>query len=176
MKFIFLLLAMLYLGGCVSQYSISEQQVTNYLNDKLAKQHQAKDSSALSMGFRSVTVTLGSKPGVMAVTAAAEIKVATPILPLRADLQAEFEAKPVYDKSSHSIFLRDLQLVQFKATPAKLQKLLGNVSPQLVDLARTLLENQPVYELNTHNSVQAKLAEMTRAIKVEPGKLVLEFE
>lgn len=177
MKYLLLLVATLYLGGCASQYSISEQQVEHYLNDKLAKPYQVKEgSSALSLGFSSVSVTLGAKPGVMAVTAAAEMKIATPIIPIKAELQAVFEAKPVYDHTSHSVFLKDLQLVQLTSTPAKLQRLLGGVTPQLMDMARTLLENQPVYVLNTHNSTQAKLAEITKDIKVERGELVLQFE
>ncbi|MCL1076419.1 DUF1439 domain-containing protein [Shewanella dokdonensis] len=177
MKYLLLLVAILYLAGCASQYSISEQQVEHYLNDKLAKQYQLKEgSSALSMGLRSMSVTLGDKPGVMAVTARAEVKLATPIIPLRAELQATFAAKPMYDRSSHSIFLKDLQLLQLTSTPAKLQQLLSGVTPQLVEMTRTLLENQPVYVLDSHNSTQAKLAKITQDIKVEKGKLVLQFE
>ncbi|MFQ6371968.1 DUF1439 domain-containing protein [Shewanella sp. YIC-542] len=177
MRFVTLFLAMLYLGGCANQYSISEQQIAHYLNDKIAKEYQMQQgTAALTLGLQNVSVKLGHQPGIMAVTAQARAKLLTPIMPLSATLQAEFTAKPVYDASSHGVFLKDLQLVQLSSRPAQLQRLLSGITPQLLQMTRTLLESQPVYVLDNRDNTQAKLAQITREIKVEKGRLLLLFQ
>lgn len=168
--------ALLLLSGCVSQYSISEGEMASYLNKEIGL--EVKDNSGplgARVSVNQIEVKLGHKADTMAITATSLAEVKTPLIPLRATLTTTFEAKPWYDKQAHGVYLRDLQLVDVSANPAELKRLLQDLAPELMRVVRSFLESQPVYVLDTQDSAQAKLAEMTERITVKPGKLVLEF-
>ena len=168
---------LLLLSGCAAHYSVTEQQLTDYLNKELKFDvQQGNDIFGTKLKLNHVTVTLGQRPGTMSVTADSSIVINTPLLPLRASLTAEFDAKPWYDKTSQGIYLKDLQLTKIKSTPEDIEKAINQVSPELMRYIRTYLESQPVYILNTDHTDQALLARFTDQIRVDPGKLVLVFK
>ena len=69
-----------------------------------------------------------------------------------------------------------MQIEDVLLTPEKLQLLIGPVERQMANQAKDLLQDQPIYVLDTDKPKEAKIAEMTQSIKVEPGKLTLLFK
>lgn len=168
---------LLLLTGCASQYSISEKQLSNYLNDAIHfDTKQGNTLFGIEMRVNDVAVKLGHKPDIMAITASSTVKVRNPLMPLTAKLTTQFEAKPWYDANTHSVYLRQLRLVEVASTPKDIEKAIAPIAPQLMGFLTHFLETQPVYVLDTQQSNQALIAEMTKRIEVTPGKLKLIFK
>jgi len=179
MKFIKIALSslLLVLTGCVSQYSITATELEGYLSDEMHFEiKQGNQIFGIELKVNNIEVTLGEKPDTMAVAASTRIQVRNPFLPISADLTAKFEAQPWYDASNHSVYLRKLILVKVESQPKDIEKAIGSIAPQLMGFLTQFLETQPVYVLDTQESNQAFIAEMTKRIEVQPGKLVLVFD
>lgn len=167
----------LLLTGCVSQYSISEAELENYLSDEIHFEiKEGNQFFGVEMRINNIDVTLGHKADTMSVSAISIIKVRNPLMPFKAELNTTFEAKPWYDATDHSVYLRDLTLVDIQSSPKDLDKAIKQFSPQLMRFLTQFLETQPVYVLDTDESNQALIAEMTKRIEVKPGKLKLIFD
>ncbi|BAJ03992.1 DUF1439 domain-containing protein [Shewanella violacea] len=168
---------LLFLTGCVSQYSITESELEDYLSDEI--HFEIKEGNQLfgiDVRIQNIDVKLGQKVDIMMVSATSVIKIRNPLMPIRAELKTTFEAKPWYDASNHSVYLRELKLVEVKSSPKDFDKAIQQFSPQLMGFLTQFLENQPVYVLDTNDSNQALIAEMTKRIQVQPGKLQLIFD
>ncbi|MCH1926751.1 DUF1439 domain-containing protein [Shewanella sp. C32] len=176
-KRLLLLPLLLWLGGCASQYSISEQQVQQYLNDKVVKQFTLDSGRMLvESGVQSLEVSLGEQPERISVKATAALKIKSPVFPLSATMVAKFSAKPRYEPSNHGLYLDDMQLEDVQLTPEKLQTLINPVARDFANQAKGLLQLQPIYVLDDSKATEAKIASMTKSIKVEPGQLILMFK
>lgn len=167
----------LLLSACVSQYSISEREMEQYLNKEIHfEAKQGNGPIGAEIRLNDIDVTLGAKPDTMAVSASTRVTLRTPIFPLSASLKANFEAKPWYDKTNHSVYLRELQLVSVESEPKDIERALSSITPQVMSFITRFLETQPVYVLDTKDSNQALMAKMTERIEVKPGKLILNFK
>lgn len=164
------------LGGCVSQYSISEHEMEQYLRKEIHFEiKQGNKLVGAEVRINDISVRLGAKPDTMSVSAATQVSIKNPIFPLSAKLTTTFEAKPWYNSATHSVYLRQLELVKVESTPKDIEKAISSATPQVMGYLRQFLENQPVYVLDTKDSNQALMAKMTESIQVAPGKLVLKF-
>ncbi|ARD24184.1 hypothetical protein SJ2017_3955 [Shewanella japonica] len=167
---------MLLLTGCASQYSISESEVEDYLNNEMHYEvSQGNQVFGLQLKLNDMEVELGHKPNTISVTAITKMAVKNPFKSIAADMETTFEAEPWYDVETKSIFLKKLDLVSVKSEPANIEQMLKPITPQLMMFLRTFLESQPVYVLDTKDSNQALMASMTKAIEVERGKIVIKF-
>ncbi|MCG9695341.1 DUF1439 domain-containing protein [Shewanella sp. Isolate11] len=173
---LFMFVSVLLLTGCVSQYSISEKQLAEYLNDEMHFEvKQGNRLFGIELKVNDVDVILGQKPNTMAILAHSHIKVRNPLMPIDAKLTTQFEAQPWYDSENHSVYLRQLSLTKVESTPKDIEKAIKPVAPQIMAFLTHFLETQPVYVLNTKESNQALIAEMTKRIEVVPGELKLIF-
>ncbi|WP_371998378.1 MULTISPECIES: DUF1439 domain-containing protein [unclassified Shewanella] len=171
-----LICCMLLLTGCASQYSITESEVEDYLNNEMHYEvSQGNQIFGLQLKLNDMEVELGHKPNTISVTALTEMGVKNPFKSISADMEITFEAEPWYDVESKSIFLKKLDLVSVKSEPADIEQMLKPITPQLMIFLRTFLESQPVYVLDTNDSNQALMASMTKAIEVQKGKIVIKF-
>ncbi|ABV85552.1 DUF1439 domain-containing protein [Shewanella pealeana] len=169
--------ALLLLTGCVSQYSITEKELETYLNDEMHFEvKQGNKIFGVELHVNDIKVTLGEKPDTMAVSAVTIVNVRNPLMPINANLVTEFEAEPWYDATDNSVHLRNLQLVKVESKPQDIEKAIGSIAPELMRFLTQFLETQPVYVLDTKESNQALIADITKRIEVKPGKLVLIFE
>ncbi|NRB25298.1 DUF1439 domain-containing protein [Shewanella sp.] len=167
----------LFLTGCVSQYSITESELEDYLADEI--HFEIKEGNQLfgiDMRINNIQVKLGHKTDIMAVSALSVIKVRNPLMPFKAELEVTFEAKPWYDATNHSVYLKELKLVEITSSPKDFDKAIQQFSPQLMRFLTQFLETQPVYVLDTNESSQALIAEMTKRIQVQAGKIQLIFD
>lgn len=165
------------LGGCVSQYSITEQEMEQYLSKEIHFEvKQGNQLVGIDVRINDISVKLGQKPDTMSVSASTKVSINNPIFPLNAKLTTTFEAKPWYDSATHSIYLRQLELVKVESTPKDIERAISSATPQVMGYLRQFLENQPVYVLDTQDSNQALMAKMAESLQVAPGKLVLKFK
>ena len=165
------------LGGCVSQYSITEQEMEQYLRKEIHFEvKQGNQLVGIDVRINDISVKLGQKPDTMSVSASTKVSINNPIFPLNAKLTTTFEAKPWYDSATHSIYLRQLELVKVESTPKDIERAMSSATPQVMGYLRQFLENQPVYVLDTQDSNQALMAKMAESLQVAPGKLVLKFK
>ncbi|WP_394390979.1 DUF1439 domain-containing protein [Shewanella woodyi] len=170
-------LTLLLLSGCVSQYSITEKELEGYLSDEI--HFEVKEGNQLfgiEMRINNIDVNLGHKVDTMSVTADSIVKVRNPLVPFKAKMKTTFEAEPWYDADSHSVYLKQLRLVSIESNPKDIEKAVKQVAPQMMGFLTHFLETQPVYILDTSESNQALIAEMTKRIEVKPGKLKLIFD
>ena len=165
------------LGGCASQYSITEQEMEQYLSKEIHFEvKQGNQLVGIDVRINDISVKLGQKPDTMSVSASTKVSINNPIFPLNAKLTTTFEAKPWYDSATHSIYLRQLELVKVESTPKDIERAMSSATPQVMGYLRQFLENQPVYVLDTQDSNQALMAKMAESLQVAPGKLVLKFK
>ena len=165
------------LGGCVSQYSITEQEMEQYLSKEIHFEvKQGNQLVGIDVRINDISVKLGQKPDTMSVSTSTKVSINNPIFPLNAKLTTTFEAKPWYDSATHSIYLRQLELVKVESTPKDIERAISSATPQVMGYLRQFLENQPVYVLDTQDSNQALMAKMAESLQVAPGKLVLKFK
>ncbi|GLP95991.1 DUF1439 domain-containing protein [Paraferrimonas sedimenticola] len=168
----------LLLGGCASQYSISESELENYIEDKVSFETESVRTPlfATETSLNDIKVTLGHKADTMKVAATSKIKISNPIFPLSASIHAEFEAQPYYDPSQKALYLRQLELVKLESEPRELNQALAQITPQAINFLRYFLENQAIYRLDTKQWDQATLAKMTKQVKVTPGYISFVFK
>ena len=165
------------LGGCASQYSITEREMEQYLSKEIHFEvKQGNQLVGIDVRINDISVKLGQKPDTMSVSASTKVSINNPIFPLNAKLTTTFEAKPWYDSATHSIYLRQLELVKVESTPKDIERAMSSATPQVMGYLRQFLENQPVYVLDTQDSNQALMAKMAESLQVAPGKLVLKFK
>lgn len=172
-----LFIGCLSLSGCVSQYSISEGELEQYLDDEVKFElNEGSGLFGIKMKLNDIQVSLGDKPNMMAVTAVTRVHLQNPLLPVATNLSTRFEAEPWYDAQSHSVYLRKLDLVDVSSSPKALGDAVKNLVPQLMTFLRYQLEQQPIYVLDIEDENQSKIAELVKEIKVLPGELVLKFK
>lgn len=165
------------LSGCVSHYSIFENDISHYLDKKLTFTiKQGNEFLGAELILNHVQIKLGQLPNKITIIGHSHIKITNPFVPFKASLLAEFSATPWYDKKNHSVYLKDLKLIKIESAPKNIAYAINDVSPQLVQHLRKYFENNPIYQLTTDDIRQALLAKITEQIKVEPGKLVLVFK
>ncbi|MFS1437004.1 DUF1439 domain-containing protein [Shewanella sp. 10N.286.48.A6] len=169
-------LLMLLLTGCATQYSISESEVEDYLNNEMHYEvSQGNQVFGLQLKLNDMEVELGHKPNTIAVTAQTRMAVKNPFKSIEADLVTTFEAELWYDVETKSIYLKKLDLVEVKSTPADIEKMLSSITPQLMMFLSTFLASQPVYVLDENDANQALMASITKEIEVQKGKIVIKF-
>ncbi|WP_298774465.1 DUF1439 domain-containing protein [uncultured Shewanella sp.] len=167
---------MLFLNACVSQYSVTESELTSYLSKEITyDKKQGNDLLGMEMRITDIQVKLGEKPDTMSVSATTHVTINNPLKPFDAKLYAKFEAKPWYDIEKHSVYLHQLKLVELKTDNKKIEKIIQPLSPQLMNYLTEFLSTQPVYVLDTNDTKQAIIAKMTKRIEVKPGKISLIF-
>lgn len=174
--FALLMLATMLLTGCASQYSISDREIEQYLNNQMHFEvKQGNQLIGIQLTLNDMQVSLGDKPDTMGLTASTVVKINNPLMPINAKLLTTFEAKPWYNKENKSIYLRGLDLVEMRTEPADIGQAASAFTPQLMTFLRGFLESQPVYTLDTTDSNQALMAKMTKEIQVQKGKLMVKF-
>lgn len=165
------------LTGCATNYSISQGELTDYLNKEMNYEvKQGNQFIGTKIKLNKVAVILGETPNTMKVITNSEVAITNPLLPLRATLNASFEAEPWYDNNNHSIYLKNLRLVDVQSTPKDIEKIVKDIGPQLMGFVSRFLETQPVYVLDKQDDNQALAAKLVDKIEVKPGKLVFVFK
>ncbi|QLB19049.1 DUF1439 domain-containing protein [Mannheimia granulomatis] len=160
---------------------ISEQEVNNYLATKLAEKVPLKDKVGIPQLFELDyhLHSLSSQIGRTEDKKVAISGVVDGILKARgkkydASITLNMDTTPYYDSQKGALFLKDIRLLNWSATPSKYQSELQMFLPVLVDGLNSFLSNNPVYTLDESKAQEAMVKKFGKAIVVENGSIKLE--
>ena len=156
-----------------SPLSISEQEINHYLHNHLAE--KVPGLFELDYNLHDLITRIGRTD-----EKKVEIQgIVDGILTAKgkkhnAQVKLNLDTKPYYDAEKGALFLQDVRLLSWSATPEKYQEKLAMFMPVLMDGLTEVLNNTPVYTLDETKSKEALVKKFGKAIIVEKGELRLE--
>ncbi len=156
---------------------ITEQQLTQYVNQKAKYQQQYGIPGLfdIDIHIKSMTVSLGKKKSNTAdVQSIGTYTLTLPNQPVvDGTINADFEAKPRYDMQNGAIYLDQFALSGYQITPANIQEQFAPLVSYLISGLQSKLKQEPAYVLNTQDKDQRWLKEHVTRFELLPGKLRL---
>ncbi|NKI74082.1 lipoprotein [Dickeya sp. CFBP 2040] len=173
------LLGTLLVSGCnqLAQYSLSEQQINQYL-----QQHNDYQKQLGVPGVVDAQITLTelssqigrAEPGKVTLSGNAKVDISSLLGKQQADMKLTLKAQPIFSKDEGAIYLKDMELVNYSVQPEKLQTVLQTLAPYLNQSLKSYFDQKPAYVLNPeHSSKEALAKKLAKGIEVKPGQLVI---
>lgn len=161
--------------------SVSEQQINQYLQTRLAEKIPLQDSVGIPMLFQ-LDYNIQNLATKIGQTEAKKVEITGDIggvLRVRgktfdANITLNLDTVPYYDPEKGAIFLKEVQLKSWQVSPAKYQNELQMILPLLADGMAGVLNRMPVYTLDENKMKEALVKKFGKAIIVEKGELRLE--
>lgn len=85
-----------------------------------------------------------------------------------------FDVSPVYNAEQGSVYLKNLRILRWSSQPDKYATQLQTIMPLISNSLELLLNQFPVYTLDTQDNTQSMIKAMVKKLRVEPGNIVLE--
>jgi hypothetical protein len=175
---------LVFLAGCAelmqmaSQYALSESMVNRYLQGYLGKTTSINASGLANanLSFNNLNADIGREdPDKVTLSGNAKFGISSLLGSQTADLSLKMKARPVYDSAKGAVYLKDLELSDYK-----LDSSLGSVGasallPYLNKALQFYFNEQPVYALNSNNPLEAAVLKLGSNIQVEQGQIVFPF-
>lgn len=164
----------LLLSACasVSQYSVSETELEKALYTQLEQQAPRLTQGLVETRIDDLDLTIGpDNRQVVRLDIRGETAINAIVARFPAMLDLQIEGRPVYDRQKNAIFIRDLNLLNSKVNAFGYQGEVGAASAGMMQLVRSVLENQPVYRLD--DSRYRWVKNVPLALDIVPGRLVL---
>lgn len=176
-RFIIACIALI-LSGCVS-YSITEQEMTEYLADSVMLEQEVGVQSVMyaQVAVDDLQVKIGrADEQRVSVLANTNAKVQVFNMPnMGLDLDLEFSAIPEYDKESGEVYLKSLRLERFEEKDQQLSPEIEKLLKPAVSMIGFALSQSPVYKLDS-NKVQESLIKSSEPnLVIRDNKLVIEL-
>lgn len=161
--------------------SISEQQINHYLTTQLHEKVPLQDKVGLP-GIFQLSYKLHNLATQIGQTDENRVEISgiiEGVLQAKgksydAQITLNMDTIPYYDAQKGALFLKDVRLTQWQASPEKYQNELQMFLPLLTDGISRLLNNHPVYVLDENKTQDALFKKFGKAIVVEKGQLRLE--
>ena len=168
----------LVLSGCVS-YSVTEQEMTNYLQDSVMLEQEVGVQNVMyaQVAVDDLAVQIGRADAErVSVLANTNAKVQVFNMPnMGLDLDLEFSAIPEYDKESGEVYLKSLRLERFEEKGKQLSPEIETLLKPAVSMIGFALSQSPVYKLDS-NKVQESLIKSSEPnLVIRDNKLVIEL-
>ncbi|MDU7779136.1 MAG: lipoprotein [Aeromonas caviae] len=170
----------LLLAACsLTQYSVSEGEINQYLKERVAFEKQLGIPGIMSSKIRldDMQSRIGrSQADKVELDAAGELQVASPLGSQQMKIRLSLRARPDYVAEQGAIYLRDLELLSVKTEPADVGTALSPLLPTFNQSLSLFLSQTPVYRLDGSRQNEARIKDKVEALKVEPGRLVIPFK
>ncbi|TQI80838.1 uncharacterized protein DUF1439 [Serratia fonticola] len=169
------------LAGCnqLTQYTLSEQEVNNYLqkHNDYQKQIGVPGLVDANIVLTQLQSQIGrTEPNKVTLSGNAKVSITSILGPQAADLQLTLKAQPVYDRDKGAIFLKDMELVDYKVQPEKMDTVMKALMPYLNQSLKSYFDQQPAYVLNPdHSKAEAMARKLAKGLEVKPGQLIIPF-
>ena len=181
MHFLKKLLTVLTLGFCTlsvqaSPFSISEQQINQYLSEKGTINDKLGIPGLFSVDYalKDLVTQIGqteSNRVEMSGLVDTLIRLSGKTYP--AKLHLTFDAVPEYNAQEGALYLKNLRILRWSGEPNSVMDQLQDVMPLLSDGVAALLSRMPVYTLDESDMKQMLIKKFAKEIKVEKGRLEL---
>ncbi|WGE89883.1 DUF1439 domain-containing protein [Actinobacillus arthritidis] len=165
----------------VHAFSISQQEINQYLETRLAEKIPLKDKVGIPGLFQldyhlyNLSTEIGqTDKKKVAVSGVIEGILQAKGKKYDARIALNMDTMPYYDAEKGTLYLKDIRLLSYTATPAKYQDELQVFLPVLMDGLTNLLNHTPVYTLDENKAKEALVKKFGKAIVVEKGELRLE--
>jgi hypothetical protein len=184
MKKIFVIAALIVSGvlvGCnqLTQYSVSEQEI----NQALQKRNNfTKDIGLPGVADAHIQLTnLASaigreEPNKVTLSGVATLDMNSLFGSQKATIDLKLKALPVFNKEKGAIYLQEMEVVDAKVAPEKMQSVVQTLMPYLNQSLRSYFNEQPAYVLREDASRGESLAKKyAKGIEVKPGEIIIPF-
>lgn len=175
------LIVTLIASGCnqLTQYSLSEQEVNGYLqkHNDYKKQIGIPGVADATIVLTDLTSQIGrAEPGKVTLAGNAKVDINSLLGAQSADLALTLKAQPVFDKAQGAIYLKDMELVDYKVTPEKMETVIKTLSPYLNQSLKSYFDQKPAYVLNAdHSKTEALAKKLAKGIEVKPGQIAIQL-
>ncbi|MFO6423191.1 DUF1439 domain-containing protein [Motilimonas sp. KMU-193] len=163
-----------WLAGCSQTYSLSEQEVAGYINDKVGYKHEEGIPGILYVKAElgQVQVSLGrNNSEAIQVSGTSKLELQNPLRPFEGSVTVDFSAKPWYSEKEGAVYLKEVTLQQVKTEPADFGNEIAKLIPQVSQALQVFLQTQPIYVLNEQDSTEALIKKVGKEIMIKPGKI-----
>lgn len=169
------------LVGCnqLTQYTVSEQEI----NQALAKRNNfAKDIGVPGLAdahivLSNLTSAIGrEEPNKVTLSGTANLDMNSLFGSQKAIIELKLKALPVFNKEQGAIFLQEMEVVDAKVQPQKMQTVVQTMLPYFNQSLRSYFAQHPAYVLREDASSGEALAKkLAKGIEVKPGEIVIPF-
>ncbi|MEI7375586.1 lipoprotein [Dickeya chrysanthemi] len=173
------LLGTLLISGCnqLAQYSLSEQEINQYLQQHNDYQKQLGVPGVVDahITLTELTSQIGrAEPGKVTLSGNAKVDINSLLGKQQADMKLTLKAQPVFNKDEGAIYLKEMELVDYSVQPEKLQTVMQTLTPYLNQSLKSYFDQKPAYVLNPeHSNKEALAKKLAKGIEVKPGQLVI---
>ncbi|MBX9444988.1 lipoprotein [Dickeya chrysanthemi] len=173
------LLGTLLISGCnqLAQYSLSEQEINQYLQQHNDYQKQLGVPGVVDahITLTELTSQIGrTEPGKVTLSGTAKVDISSLLGKQQADMKLTLKAQPVFNKDEGAIYLKEMELVDYSVQPEKLQTVMQTLTPYLNQSLKSYFDQKPAYVLNPeHSNKEALAKKLAKGIEVKPGQLVI---
>lgn len=161
--------------------SISEQEINTYLATKLTEKIPLKDKVGIPNLFEldyhlhSLSSQIGrTDEKKVAISGVVDGVLKAKGKKYDASITLNMDTVPHYDAEKGALFLKDIRLLNWSATPSKYQSELQMFLPLLTDGLNHFLNDHPVYILDDSKLKEAMVKKFGKALIVENGSIKLE--
>lgn len=161
--------------------SITETDINHYLSTRLAEKVPLKDKIGIPNLFQldyqlsDLQTKIGHTPEKrVEITGIIQGLLKAKGKKYDANVQLNLDTRPYLDSEKGTIYLKDIRLLNWQATPNKYQDELHMFLPILFEGVANVLNNTPVYRLDETKTKEALVKKFGKAIIIEQGELRLE--
>ncbi|MBW7983341.1 lipoprotein [Enterobacillus tribolii] len=169
----------LLLSACnkLTQFSVSEQEVNQYLqkHNNFQKQIGIPGLVDADITVSQLSSQIGrAEPNKVTLTGNAKVNISSILGPQNSDMTLTLKAQPVYNRDEGAIYLKDMELIDYKVTPEKMSTVMKAIAPYLDQSLKSFFDQQPVYTLDPNKNEKEALAKkLAKGLEVKPGELVI---
>ncbi|OOF46648.1 hypothetical protein BKK52_10945 [Rodentibacter trehalosifermentans] len=160
-----------------SPFSISEEQINQYLSEKGAINDKFAFPGLFSLDYqlKELNTKIGrSTEKRVEISGIAEglFKLGGKQFPAKLDLT--FDTIPYYDPEKGAVYLRDVRILRWAGEPNEYMEQLQIAMPFLSESISALIASVPIYTLDERKVRDLLIKKFAKGIKIEPGVLELE--
>ena len=167
------------LAACsqLTQYALTEQQVNEYLQQKVEFQKQLGLPGVFeaNITLKDMQAKIGrAEPNQVILNGTADLNLSTLVGQEHADVALSLAARPSFDSETDAIYLREMQLLNATVTPQSLEKSTKVLMPYLKNSLQLFFNQTPVYVLDSNRSKEEALVrQLAKGIEIKPGKIII---
>ncbi|EMH4161484.1 lipoprotein [Pluralibacter gergoviae] len=181
MLFAAALLAGSALTGCnqLTQYTISEHEINQALEKRnnFSKDIGVPGLADAHIVLNNLSSAIGrEEANKVTLTGTAKLDMTSLFGNQKATIDLKLKALPVFNKEKGAIYLQEMEVVEAKVQPQKMQSVVQTMMPYLNQSLRSYFSQRPAYVLREDASKGEALAKkLAKGIEVKPGEIVIPF-